>query len=362
MSPRSHLAAVARAVAPRWWVRGLGLAGPAVLAVVLAARAAPDLGPPWPAPEEVADREGKAIEFSSHSPFTLFHVGKNAGEDPPTTGIGTLFLPDGASPQAPAPAVVMLHGAAGVLSAREMTYGRQLAAMGVAALVVDAFAARRDRARSFVERLIEITETMLIADAYSALAYLSRRPDIDGERVVLIGFSYGGMAATYAAYAQVAERLAPTGVRFAGHVAFYAPCIASFVDYRATGAPVLMLFGDNDAIVDRRRCEAVADELRAGGAAVEMVVYRNAYHQWDGYFHGPREIGRNLAGCRLVVERDGRVRDGRWVLPMIGVTTRKLILALCVDDQGYLIGRDDDVRRKSNRDLGRFLETVFARP
>jgi hypothetical protein len=75
--------------------------------------------------------------------------------------------------------VVLLHGAGGVLPAREHLYGRQLAAMGAAALVVDVFGARRDRAAGFTERLLEITETMALADAYAALRFLSQRPEVD---------------------------------------------------------------------------------------------------------------------------------------------------------------------------------------
>jgi len=41
--------------------------------------------------------------------------------------------------------VVLLHGSGGVLASRELTYAPQLARMGVAALVVDSFGARRDR-------------------------------------------------------------------------------------------------------------------------------------------------------------------------------------------------------------------------
>ena len=120
------------------------------------------------------------------------------------------------------------------------------------------FGARADMARGFTERLIQITETMLIADVYAALRYLDGLPEVDGDRVALIGFSYGGMAATYAAHAQVAERFAPNGARFAGHVAFYAPCVAQFDDGRSTGAPVLFLIGDGDAIVDQARCAEVS--------------------------------------------------------------------------------------------------------
>jgi dienelactone hydrolase len=96
------------------------------------------------------------------------------------------------------PTVVLLHGSGGVLSTRELTYAPQLAKMGVAALVVDVFGARRDRGTEFIERLLNITETMMVADAYSGLWFLAGRPEIDPHRVVLIGFSYGAMATTFA--------------------------------------------------------------------------------------------------------------------------------------------------------------------
>jgi len=322
--------------------------------------AAPDLPPQWPDTGALDGIAGQQIQFPSHSPFTLADVGAGPDRDPATTGIGTLFLAKKAKVWPPGPAVVMVHGAAGVLSQRELTYGRQLAAMGVTTFVVDAFAARRDIATGFVQRLLAITEAMVLADAFSALRHLASRPEVDPHRVVLIGFSYGGLVATYAAYAQVAERYAPDGPHFAGHVAFYAPCIARFDDTRATGAPVLMLSGSEDAIVDIDRCAEIDADLKSGGAEVERIVYPRAYHQWDGAYAGPFMIGRNLAPCSFTVERDGTVRDDRTFLPVDGPFLRKLSLWLCVDDEGYLIGRDARVRGLSNRDLSRFLNRVFG--
>jgi len=324
------------------------------------ALAAPDLVLPWPEENAAGAPQGERVTFDSRSPFAFSDVGNGPEDAPPTEAVGRLYLPPEASATAPVPAVVILHGASGVQSVRELTYARQFAGQGVAALVIDVFAARRDRATSFINRLLEITEAMFLADAYAGLEYLAARPEVDGARVALIGFSYGGMVATYAAYEQVAERYAPGGPRFAAHVAFYAPCIAEFQDSRATGAPLLMLYGGRDAIVDPERCVRIAGQLEKGGAEVEMIAYPEAVHQWDGRFGAEREIGRNLAGCRFVVEPDGTVRD-RWLwLPMSTVFYRKVILGLCAASEGYLIGRNDAVRVQSNRDMGVFLERTLA--
>jgi len=320
---------------------------------------APRLTPPWPQEAALAGIDGTAVTFPSHSRFSAADIGAGVELDPPASAKATLFMPHDASAAAPVPAVVMLHGASGVLAEREMTYGRQFAAMGVAALVIDAFGARRDRGAGFTQRLLNITEAMVLADAYAGLRYLDGLPEVDGGRVVLIGFSYGGMATIYAAYAQVAELFAPGGERFAGHVAYYAPCIAEFEDGRATGAPLLMLYGGKDAIIDPDRCATMAAALEAGGAEVETIVYPDAVHQWDGRFGAPRMIGRNLKGCGFHVARDGTVSDSFLPITMSDPFTRKLILAFCVAKDGYMIGRDDAVRERSNADLARFLEKVF---
>jgi dienelactone hydrolase len=353
-----------RVACSRAWrlAAGLAVALGAVALAAAPAAAAPDLVLPWPEEVQAAGPAGERVSFDSASPFAFSDVGNGPEAAPPTEAVATLFLPPGASAAAPVPAVVLLHGAAGVQSVRELTYGRQFAANGVAALAVDVFAPRRERASGFINRLLEITEAMFLADAYAALEYLAERPEIDADRVALVGFSYGGMVATYAAYAQVAERYAPGGLRFAAHVSFYAPCIAEFEDSRATGAPVLMLWGGRDAIVDPDRCARTARALEAGGAEVETVVYPEAVHQWDGRFAAEREIGRSIADCHFYVERDGTVRDKALWLPMSSVFYRKIILGLCADSDGYLIGRNDAVRARSNRDMGAFLERALNGP
>jgi len=333
----------------------------AVLAVLFliastAAAAAPGralLDGPWPDLDAAPAVQGLFVTFPSRSPFTPADMADPAAVTE-TTGRGTLFLPPGEAPARALPAVVLLHGSGGVLAARELTYGAQLARMGVAALVVDSFAARRELASGFVQRILEITETMLVADAYAALRHLASLPAVDPSRVALLGFSYGGMAAMYALNAGVAELMAPGGLRFAAHASFYGPCIARFQAPRTTGAPLLMLWGGEDELIDAARCDTVAQEFRSGGSRVQTRVYPGAVHQWDGPW-GRRATGRLLTGCRFLVERDGTVRDENSGLAMTGSLLRKAMLAFCVEDRPYQIGRDDAVRAQSTRDLGRFL-------
>ncbi len=323
----------------------LALAGPALAE-------APRFQDPWP---ELPTSPGQRLTFDSLSPFSL----NGLEEAQPAEAQGRLFLPPEASPENPVPAAILLHGAGGVLGARELTYGPQLAAQGVAALVIDSFAPRREMAAGFFERLFNITEVMLLADAYAGLAFLDGLPEVDADRVALIGFSYGGMASVLAAYEQVAETLAPEGLRFAGHVAYYAPCIIRAEDHRTTGAPILFLNGGQDGLLDPERCSEVEDDLEAGGSKVETIVYPDAMHQWDGRSSRPWRPRYTLAPCSYLLRTDGSGIDERTGLPVSTPLLRRGSLALCASREGYLIGRDDAVRAQSNRALAAFLSEVL---
>lgn len=297
------------------------------------------------------------VGFASTSPFGLV----DAGDTAPEVTARALYFRPLAESGAPAPAIVLLHGAGGVMQPRELTYARQFQEDGYAVLVIDAFASRVDRGTGFVERLLEVTEAMILADAYAALRFLDERPEVDGERVALIGFSLGGMISTYALHAQVAERYAPDGERFIAHVAYYAPCIAQFEDGRTTGAPLLMMYGTGDAIVDPERCASVVEDAQSGGSEVQLEVFPGALHQWDGWSRQPWRAPRGLRHCDFSVDPSGTVRDNNSFLTLDGYYSRSLALALCSDSGGYLIGRDDEVRQRSDRLVEDFLTEAFAR-
>ena len=187
----------------------VGLSAIFLLAFTLCAMAAAvswsRLAEPWPDPASLADIPGIPVSWPSTSPFAPEDIGGGPDDAPPTAAQGRLYLPPGPQPARSVPAVILLHGSGGILPSRELTYAPQLARMGVAALVVDSFGARRDRGTEFIDRILNITETMMLADAYAGVGFLAARPEIDPRRIVLTGFSYGAMATMYALYAQVAD-------------------------------------------------------------------------------------------------------------------------------------------------------------
>src|SRR5215831_10783760 len=160
--------------------------------------------------------------------------------DGKTTLTGYLYRPEGRGPH---PAVVLLHGRAGVysslakgvynaktLSKRHKFWGEFWASKGYVTLLVDSFGPRgywQGFGRgSYDERPSEVSEqTVRPLDAYGALEFLRRHRDVAGDRIGLQGWSNGGMTAlvTMSSTAPGLSTPAPSA-GFRAALAFYPGC------------------------------------------------------------------------------------------------------------------------------------------
>ena len=104
----------------------------------------------------------------------------------PLTVSGALRVPGDNS--APCPAVVLVHGSAGVDS-RGQFHAQALNAAGIATLEIDLWAARGWLGGEF-GRPRGVPETL--PDAFGALQFLAGLPRIDPQRIGIMGFSWGG--------------------------------------------------------------------------------------------------------------------------------------------------------------------------
>ena len=97
-----------------------------------------------------------------------------------------LYKPEG---DGPFPAVVVLHGCAGI-DYHFRSWPEQLKKWGYVALIVDSFGPRgvgRVCGHSFRVSALERA-----ADSYGAAIYLKQLPYVDTENIGLVGFSHGG--------------------------------------------------------------------------------------------------------------------------------------------------------------------------
>ena len=293
------------------------------------------------------------VTFPTTSPVVLGDVDSRATRSRRIDAVGELYLPR--NHEGRRPAIILVQGLGGVKDARERTYGPMLAEQGYVALVVDSFATRDAHKTEHTLRALKVTEAMILADAFAALGYLAEHPAVDPDRIHIAGFSYGGMITVLSAYDQIARLYRPDGLKFAGHISYYGSSIPRLDDPTATGAPVLIMLGGLDRNVKIERTHQIADDLRGGGAPVEVIVFEDAYHQWDADDIERRFVLFSLHDCHMRVGRDNRIRDEGLGLRYGGRFLRGLCIARQTSVRGYHIQRCEKTLSRSNELLLDFL-------
>ena len=181
------------------------------------------------------------------------------------------------------PAVLILHGSAGV-DGRGAFYAQALNEAGFATLEIDMFQGR-GRPSSTRHNM---------PHAFESLQWLAAHPRIDGSRVGVMGFSWGGAMSLLSSTEEIAARYGGN-LRFAAHLPIYPVCWTQhgIVDgknasypastyRRMTGAPVHILAGDRDEYDDPDSCSRFLDALPAEARSrISLTYFRGGTHGWD---------------------------------------------------------------------------------
>jgi carboxymethylenebutenolidase len=148
-------------------------------------------------------------------------------------------------------------------------------------------------------------QTVRPLDAYGALAYLRKRPDVVRDRIGLQGWSNGAMTAlaTMSSRAPGISNPSPTG-GFRAALTFYPGCgmeaiQGSYVPY----APIRMFVGTEDAEVSPKRCISWEKRVEAAGGSIELTAYEGAQHDFDDPSPSRRRNESNAAATRDAVRR-----------------------------------------------------------
>jgi len=198
----------------------------------------------------------------------------------PVSIAGTLIRPAGPGPF---PAVVQLHGCAGV-EAQSFRWARWLADRGYVALVVDSFGPRGVPA-DCRSGPADPPITARFDDAFGALRYLQSLPYVRADRVAAIGWSQGGVYAMAVVNGPSLERARRRGVElpipgFAAGIGVYPGGCFSLVGEQVV-RPLLVLIGEADDWTPAAKCREMVDAMRGRGADATIVTYPGAYHYFD---------------------------------------------------------------------------------
>jgi dienelactone hydrolase len=210
----------------------------------------------------------------------------------------------------PFPVVIGLHGCAGMYAPagrfvrRFADWGERLSKAGVAVLFVDSYTprglgnqcnVRERRARAARER---------VADAFAARRWLQSQPWVAQNRLSLMGWSNGGIAALWAVRPRARPRDNLPDFRSA--IAFYPGCRRLATLAWSARVPTLILAGRADDWTPAAPCEQMVAGARGRSAQVAIVVYPRAYHEFDR----PDYPVRRLTGLAYSGDGSGRVHAG----------------------------------------------------
>ena len=219
------------------------------------------------------------------------------------------------SPPAPAhiPRSSCLHGRAGpysslakgeysaeTLSKRHKAYGEFWSEHNYVVLLVDSFGPRGYPAGfvkgSYDERPPEVSEqTVRPLDAYGALLYLRKQPNVIKDRIGVQGWSNGGMTVLVTMSDQspglplaVGRTRISRGDRRIPRMR-YGRHQGRLPRVRAL---LLMIAGDDEE-VSPKRCEEFAKRAKADGNDLKVIVYPGAAHNFDDPSKSKQSIPAN---------------------------------------------------------------------
>lgn len=213
-------------------------------------------------------------------PASLHYVAFPSLHETPLTIAARLRIPAGAGKR---PAVLILHGSAGP-SAREGGYADALNAAGFATLEPDQWAARglKGGAEGRPKTMVET-----VPDVYGARAFLVAHPAVDGTRIGVMGFSFGGVASMLAATKKHNDAFLPGG-HFKALMPFYPAAwtynrVPGFEFGDLVDAPLMLVTGaldqyDNDPDVTRKLAAGLSESDRA---KITLKVMEGAHHCFD---------------------------------------------------------------------------------
>jgi len=193
-----------------------------------------------------------------------------------------LYKPEG---DGPFPTVIALHGCGGLsghaepILPRYRDWAEQLLKDGDAVLLPDSYGSRELGPQCRVgDRRIHARRER-VADIMAARQWLMQQSWAAHDRISLLGWANGASALLWAVRPQLSSR--GTEPDFRSAIAFYPDCrLSSGLGWSAR-VPTLLLIGAKDDVSSPQACHQMIDGARGRSALTRIVVYPDAYHDFD---------------------------------------------------------------------------------
>jgi dienelactone hydrolase len=276
-----------------------------------------------------------------------FLTGDKSGK--PATVAGELRIPRPGADKLPA--VILLHGGAGIQLHHDR-WAQELSSIGVATFLLDSFSGR-----GVANCNPSLCTVAIMIDAYRALDSLAQHPRIDPNRIAVMGFSIGALAAVYSSNERFRKMHGSPNVEFAAHIGLYTPCHITYRDDgKVTGKPIRLFHGIADDWGPIEPCRAYVARLKNSGADVVLTEYPGATHVFDAFYlkqatplpqvQAPRQ-------CLLAEGDNGEILNSK--------TGKRYDLNDPCMEKGVTIQYNEEATAATTKAVKEFLTTTLSR-
>jgi len=259
--------------------------------VTAAARAAPL--------SDLSGGQTGAIEYNSITPGGMYQLVTKAAA-PSIVITGTLTFPNSYSGKIPA--MVLAHHCNGITTS-VTNLAAMLRGLGIATFMPDSFTPRGYPGGVCIGGGVNHADQA--ADALNALKLLATHPNIDPNRIGIIGQSFGGYTINSTAYQEVRTSIISGPLKFAVHVSLYgAGCSVRHWSPNMTGSPMLVLLGAADDWTPPGECLSYSVLRRSLGPQTTTILYPDAPHAWDSGAYNYDANRTSYGNCRYQFRLD----------------------------------------------------------
>lgn len=276
-------------------------------------------------------------------------------EGQPTLIAGELRIPTRGTDRLAA--VVLLNDSGGV-GAGMNRWAQELNSIGVAAFLIDSFSGRSITSTASANDAAQLDSLAMIVDAYRALDMLTKHPRIDPNRIAVMGFSKGAVAATYSSNRRFQQVYAPAGAQFAAHIGLYTPCHTTYHgDEQTTGKPLRLFHGQADDYVSVEPCRDYVARLKRAGIDAALTEYPDAMHLYDAPL-----LAQPLKLPNAETQRNCRWREAKNGVIVNAKTGKPYSLDDPCVEYGPHLGYNRAAAEANEKAVKEFLTTTFKLP
>lgn len=211
------------------------------------------------------------IDFESATVNTANELNNGLSGVKKSNVFGNLYLPE--NNEKKFPLVITAHPSMGFT---QLDYFEWLTDLGVAVFDIQPYLSRGIENQWFYS----VSEETATIDAYKALDLMSKDNRIDKDKIILLGWSFGGMVANSAHQQFFIDKINPKN-EFQAFVSYYPFCSLVKENTLTSNKPLVILIGDKDRMCPFELCQDYINIVKKSSPDSKIYILEDSYHRFD---------------------------------------------------------------------------------